>query len=408
MAASKSIVAEIFTSKYFMVVLTWISMCTVIYFQRKAFVAHVVSVTYQLLIVLYQINSLYGRIKNKYELFYYFVVAGGTIHTFVPVFGIFYPVAMYGHIAFCFLVHILHLTECYIVFADMKVTDPYYIGILLTVNLLEFGANFAFMFPQAISDAHMVPILLCVEIMALLISILKVRRETSGSNFRQIKVSPESQIAYSQTGSEVKTFTSPTNTVLDLEKQQAKSIPKPNSQSGPGSISWTEWALNVSTSRLALLFIAEATVLVVLLIPEAQFGCFTVANGFLLALSLLKTDSFKDEAVRGNTLLKLLAINVVMLIEAVLYWTRAIHPLIVIIISITITIATFAYVFVRFRQIQVPFATYAQYTVLAAWVLAAHVAEAVSLPRRDTRITGLAISCCMAWMMIVGIMKLKK
>lgn len=379
-------------------------MSTVIYFNRKAFVAHVFCVTYQLLIVLYQINALYGRIKNKYESFYYFVVAGGSIHTLVPVFGIFYPVAMYGHIAFCFLVHVLHLTECYIVFSDMKITDAYYITILITVNLLEFGANFAYMFPQVISDQHMVPILVSVEMMALLISILKVRRHESGYHIRQIKVSPESEMM-SEPPAVTESQTTTTNpSVLDLEKQTAIPVPPFINK----SVAWSELTLNLCTSRFVQLLMVEFTAIVALLMPRMQYGIFTIMYGWMLALALFKCDMCKGLEFHGLALLKFISVIAVSILSGGLYLSATIPLLILVIFNIVTTIITFSLIFVSFRQLSLTVGVYTQYGVLVVWILGAHIAEAISLPQCDSKITGLVICCGVAWAMIVGVMKLKK
>jgi hypothetical protein len=155
--------------------------CSVL-LKRDAFCVHVFGVTFFLLVVLHKINMCYGIMENKFRYYEYVVLAGGVVHAFVPVIGLFYEVAMLVHIGLCFCVHVLHLLQCYQVFNDMKMKDNQYIFILWYVNIAEFAVNLAFALPF-ISDDVFVVFLVVVETSALLISSLKLSAKgTSGFN----------------------------------------------------------------------------------------------------------------------------------------------------------------------------------------------------------------------------------
>lgn len=146
-----------------------------IYLQRNGFYFHVIGVTLLLLIILHKINLCYDKIENKYILYEYIVIIGGILHTIVPLISLKYSLVMYIHIGICFIVHILHLSQCYLIFYDIKMKDTYYIIILWAVNIMEFFVNLTFCFPEVIPNKLFVVPLVVVEISALLLSQLKLK-----------------------------------------------------------------------------------------------------------------------------------------------------------------------------------------------------------------------------------------
>jgi hypothetical protein len=150
-----------------------------IFFQRNAFYFHVWGVTIFLLVVLHKINLCYGKITNKFKVYEQIVITGGIVHAFVPLVGIFFPIAMFVHVGICFTVHILHVGQSYQVFTDIKMRDTNYIIILLAVNVMEFFVNLAYCLPNVISNRMFVVPLVVVEMSALLLSSLRLKSARS-------------------------------------------------------------------------------------------------------------------------------------------------------------------------------------------------------------------------------------
>jgi hypothetical protein len=72
------------------------------------------------------VNGAYGIFENKFQIYMIIVMAGGVIHCSVPVVSLFYGKAIYAHIGICFMVHVLHLGQSYMVINDMNLTDKTY------------------------------------------------------------------------------------------------------------------------------------------------------------------------------------------------------------------------------------------------------------------------------------------
>lgn len=97
------------------------------------------------------------------------------MHCFVPIAGMFNMMAMYVHVGFCFSVHVLHLSESYLVFKDIKMQDRSYIFILWAVNVMEFAVNISYCFPDQIPSKYFIIPMLVTEISAQLLSSLKLK-----------------------------------------------------------------------------------------------------------------------------------------------------------------------------------------------------------------------------------------
>lgn len=156
------------------VIMCSIMMIFAVFLHRKAFVIHVFGVTTLLLVVLHKVNLCYGKIENPFALHERIVIIAGLFHCFVPIAGMFQPIAMYIHVGICFFVHVFHLGECYLVFNDIKMHDINYMIILWAVNIMEFIVNLAYCFPNIVSNEMFVVPLVIVEISAQLLASLKL------------------------------------------------------------------------------------------------------------------------------------------------------------------------------------------------------------------------------------------
>jgi hypothetical protein len=294
------------SSKFTMLAITFVMMALTIKYDRDAFVAHVFGVTYQLLMVLTQLNRIYGQIENSNLNFFYFVLVGGVVHSFIPVVGLFYSSFMYVHVGFCFTVHILHMIDCYMIFNHLSARDNGYIFILVLVNLMEFVANLTYMLPNSVSDRGMVLIFISVQLMALLLSVLKVTREKINDRY-VMKVSPYSMMALS-TYASLNNFWSPhhdkhlpnsnnlttlqSRPTLDLARDSDPEIQQDvckaviNKDERIFKVKFVEFFLD----RLVLVCITEAIVLLSLTHPHYDHGVFTIGSGFYFAVMVAKCD----------------------------------------------------------------------------------------------------------------------
>ncbi len=174
--------SDIIISKPVILPLTWGIMAVTIYMGRDAFLAHVFLVTFLLLIILYKINSLYGQFDNPHYYFYIVVLLGGAAHVAVPIVGIILSgmhVALYSHLCFCFIVHVLHLSQCSIVFQDITFKDDEFIIILWAVNIGEMIVNIVYVFDEYFAEEQYIACSLAVQSMALMIVNLNLHRNTA-------------------------------------------------------------------------------------------------------------------------------------------------------------------------------------------------------------------------------------
>jgi hypothetical protein len=298
---------KVASSKFTMLAITFIMMALTIKYERDAFVAHVFGVTYQLLMVLTQLNRIYCQMEDSNLNFFYFVLVGGVVHSFVPVVGLFYSSFMYVHVGFCFTVHILHMIDCYMIFNHLSARDNGYIFILVLVNLMEFVANLTYMFPNTVSDRGMVLIFISVQLMALLLSVLKVTREKINDRY-VMKVSPYSMMAPS-TYASMNNFwppqhdkhlpnsntldTSKSRPTLDLARDSDPEIQQDVCKAANNKVEerifkvkFVEFFLD----RLVLVSVTEAIVLLSLTTPHYDHGTFTVGSGFYFAVMVAKCD----------------------------------------------------------------------------------------------------------------------
>jgi hypothetical protein len=172
-------ISDVIISKPFLLLLSWTLMTLTIYLGRNSFLAHVFGVTYLLLIILYKINSLYGKFANPHYRFFIIVLGGGVAHAIVPIVGHYIQTAMFVHLGICFVVHILHLTECYMVFKDITFKDEEFIKILWAVNIGEMIVNIVFVFDKIFSQDHYIACSLAVQTMGLMIVNLNLKAEAS-------------------------------------------------------------------------------------------------------------------------------------------------------------------------------------------------------------------------------------
>jgi hypothetical protein len=383
------------TSKFTMLAVTFVMMALVIQYERRAFVAHVFGVTYQLLIVLVQLNCIYGQIENSNLYFFYFVVMGGIVHAFVPVIGLFYSIFMFVHVGFCFTVHILHMADCYMIFKDLKVSDTGYIVILISVNIMEFITNLAYMFPSVVSDRGMVLIFLSVQLMALLLSVLKVKRKNvKGRYVMKVCVSPESDQYISSHNNEssdcatvstrvVTTFTKTSSAEepdLECPMSQEKDIssddatPPPHcSNSVPSadvpvitkpteippddvmmiikphpyspSLQHQEWVVEMMTSRLVLVSFAELTVLLCMSFPTYQYGSYLCGLGIFFAIIVAKCDHCQKSIDDFFLFSKFLGIVCLFVVLAILTFAEVIPLIASVSVSVLCTALLAAYAF---------------------------------------------------------------
>ncbi len=247
---------------------------SVIFLQRNAFCIHVFGVTSLLLIVLHKINMSYGQLVNKFLMYEYVVVAGGFMHTLVPVVGMFYPIAMFVHLGICFVVHILHLLQCYQVFTDIHMNDTQYILILWMVNIFEFAVNFSYCFPTVISDSNFVAVLIGVEISALLISSLKLKGSSSHISVSGPGLSDRSN---SQSGSSRNLDTGDEEIGISAKRSRLPSI----------LVNMNDVA-NVLSSRLFVMFLAQVTVVLLLALRNVEYSIFITGMAAFLAVDLIK------------------------------------------------------------------------------------------------------------------------
>ncbi len=171
-------------SKSILTPMTWCIMALTIYLGRKAFLAHVFMVTFLLLLILYNINGLYGRFDNPYYTYFITVLGGGIAHAIIPIIGtsLHIHIAMYIHLGFCFLVHIFHLSQCAYVFQDITFKDEEFILILWVVNIGEMIVNIVYVFANIFtSDVHYIACSLAVQSMALMIVNLHLKADSGGN-----------------------------------------------------------------------------------------------------------------------------------------------------------------------------------------------------------------------------------
>jgi hypothetical protein len=168
-------------SKPFLIPLEWTLMALTIFLGRDAFIGHVCIVTFLLLVILHKINKLYGPFTNPHSLFLLAVLGGGSLHVVVPIIGTYFEVAMYVHLGICFMVHVLHLAQCYIVLRDISYKDNEFMAILLIVNLAEMVVNLVFVFRDLFSEDVYIACSLAVQVMSLMIVNLRLQAEDNSN-----------------------------------------------------------------------------------------------------------------------------------------------------------------------------------------------------------------------------------
>ncbi len=176
-------------SKICVLPLTWGIMALTIYFGRKAFLAHVFLLTFLLLLILYKINGLYGSFENPYYTYFITVLCGGCAHVLIPIIATAFQLhtAMYAHLGVCFIVHVLHLSQCAYVFQDITFKDEEFILILWAVNICEMIVNIVYVFDHIFPrDEYYIACAVAVQAMALMIVNLHLKPDVGGTKHNHI------------------------------------------------------------------------------------------------------------------------------------------------------------------------------------------------------------------------------
>ena len=273
-----------------------------IYLQRNGFYFHVFGVTILLLIILYKINLCYNKIKNPFIIYEKIVIIGGILHAFIPIISIFYSIVMYYHVGICFCVHVLHLSQCYQVFYDIKMKDRSYIIILWCVNIMEFFVNLAYCFPNIISNKLFVVPLVVVEICALLLSSLRLKSIHQSNYHPNSSNVNEQQQGIGNSNATTNTSTKTTNSGMSNGGISGISGVSRGEEVANQSPSLLKQLQLLFTSRILLMFLCSIISGLLLGFKRYNFQIFITGYTILLLINLIHLHSYTPTIYSKSTI----------------------------------------------------------------------------------------------------------